>query len=167
MRLQVPHRVPPQFNLLLNHFVHFNAFPVAWKSIIQVQPEIQVLVYSQVHLFVHFYIDLYVHLQMQSQFYYQVHPKLYHQATSNTFIIVSFALFCASSGALKSSLLLSFFTWSDFVSICTLKSIFERIFKCLPDTLSFSISVTFDGTIYVFLIQFQADYLLHLPVDHD
>ena len=58
MRFQVPHRVPPQFHLLLNHFVHFNAFTVAWRSIIQVQPEIQVLVHSQVHLFVHFYIDL-------------------------------------------------------------------------------------------------------------
>ena len=46
---------------------------------------------------------------MQFQVYYQVHPKLYHQARTNAFIVVPLALSCALPGALKSSLLLSFF----------------------------------------------------------
>ena len=62
MRLQVQHRVPPQFHLLLNHFVHFYALTIALASPTQVQPEVHFLVHSQLHFFVHLYIDLEVHL---------------------------------------------------------------------------------------------------------
>ena len=58
MRLQVQHSVPPQFHLLLNHFIHSYALSIAWPSAIQMQPKVHLLVHSQVHLFVDLYIDL-------------------------------------------------------------------------------------------------------------
>ena len=72
--------------------------------------------------------------------------------TSNAFIVVPFVLSCASAGALKCSLLFSFSNWADFAFICTLKSIFESILKCIPYTLSFAISITFGGAICDFLV---------------
>ena len=56
------HRVIPQFNLLLNYIVHYYALTIAWTSATQVQPEVDLLVQSQVHFFVNFYIDLKVYL---------------------------------------------------------------------------------------------------------
>ena len=78
--------------------------------------------------------------------------------TSNAFIVVSFALSRASLGAPKTLLLLSLLNWPDFASICTFKSIFESILKCVVYTLSFAISVTFWGSICDFLVQFQVNY---------
>ena len=72
--------------------------------------------------------------------------------TSNTFIVVLFALSRASPGALKSLLLLSLFNKSVFASICTLKSLFESIPKCVPHTLLFAISITSGGAICGFLM---------------
>ena len=98
MRLQVWHRILPQFHLLLNHIVHSHALTIVWTKATQVQPEVHLLVQSQVHFFVHLYIDLEIHLQVQCTI----------KRTLNTFIVVSFALSCASPGALKISLLLWF-----------------------------------------------------------
>ena len=98
MRLQVRHRVLPQFHLLLNHIVHSHALTIVWTRATQVQPEVHLLVQSQVHLFVHLYIDLEVHL----------HVQLHHQANIKHIYYISFALSCASPGALKISLLLWF-----------------------------------------------------------
>ena len=44
----------------------------------QVQPEVHLLVQSQVQHFVHLYIDLEVHLHVQFPVYYQVHLKVNH-----------------------------------------------------------------------------------------
>ena len=62
MRLQVQHRMLPQFHLLLNHIVHSYALTIGRKRATQVQPEVHFLVGSKVHFFVHLYIDLEVHL---------------------------------------------------------------------------------------------------------
>ena len=62
MCLQVQHRVPPQFNISLNPFVHFYALMIAGTSVTQVLHEKHFLVHSQVHFLVHLYIDLKVHL---------------------------------------------------------------------------------------------------------
>ena len=64
--------------------------------------------------------------------------------TSNAFIVFLFAL--------------SIFDWPDFESICTRKSIFKSVLKCVPYTLSFVISITsFGGAICGFVVEFQAD----------
>ena len=151
MRLQVQHRVLRQFHLLLNHIAHFYALTIAWTSATQVQPAVHLLVQSRVDLSVHLYIDL----KMHHQVHYQVHPKLYYQAHINTHL----SLFRLHSfghnqvlGALKVSLLLSFFNWQDFASICTLKCILESVLKCVPYTLSVTISISFGGAIWDFLV---------------
>ena len=64
---------------------------------------------------------------------------------SNVFIVVSFPFSCASTSVLKSSHLLPFFNWLDLAFICSLKSIFKSIFKCVPYTVSFAISITSFG----------------------
>ena len=50
MHFQVKDRVLPQFHLLLNDIVQSYAFTIAWTSEIQVQPEVHLLVQSEVHL---------------------------------------------------------------------------------------------------------------------
>ena len=52
------YRVPPQFHLLLKHFVHSYALTIARAGAPHVQPEVHLLVLSKVHLSVHLYIDL-------------------------------------------------------------------------------------------------------------
>ena len=49
MHFQVQYRVPPQFHLLLNHIVHSYVLTIAWASETHVQPEVHLLVQSQVH----------------------------------------------------------------------------------------------------------------------
>ena len=149
MRLQVQHRVFHQFHLLLNHVAHFYALTIAWTSATQVQPAVHLLVQSRVDLSVHLYIDLKMHLQV----HYQVHPKLYYQAHIKHICRYSV---CTGHdqvlGALKVSLLLSFFNWQDFASICTLKCIFESVLKCVPYTISVTIPISFGGAIWDFLV---------------
>ena len=129
MRLQWQHRVPPQFLFLLNHFVHSYALTIACPSATQVQSKVQISVHSQGHPFVHLYIDLKGQLLMQFELYYSVHTKLYHQSHLKCIFVVSFALSYASAGALKSSLLFSFFNSPGFASICQ-SSPFLRAFSC-------------------------------------
>ena len=71
--------------------------------------------------------------------------------TSNAFIVFPFAL----------SLILSIFNWPDFAFISTLKSIFKSIFKCVPYTLSFAISIiSFRGAICDFVVKQIVDCTL-------
>ena len=83
------------------------------------------------------HMHLYIDIQVWFQLYYQFHSKLYHQAhIKRIYRVVPFAHRCASLGALKTSLLLSFFNPSNSASVYTLKPIFESIPKCVPYTLS-------------------------------
>ena len=147
MRFQVQHRVPAEFGILLNYFVQNYTLIITLTSATQMQPEVQLLVEPQLHLFMKLYVDLEVLLQLPFQVYYQVHPVCTIKCTSNAFIFL-FVLSCASPGALKSSLLLSFFNQPNFTSICTLMSLFKSILQCVLYTLLFAISVTsFGGAI--------------------
>ena len=123
MHLQVQLRVPHQFHLLLNYFVHSYALTIAWKSATYMQPEVHLLVQPQVQLFEHIYIDLEVHLWVQFQLYCQVHHKFYYQA------------------CLK-----------RIFRIYSLKSIIESMFKCFPYALSFATPVISGGVICDFLV---------------
>ena len=105
------------------------------------QPELHLLVQSHVHLFVHLYIDLEVHLQVQ----------LHHQANIKHIYHCFVCTLLCITRCTKNFAVTLIFNWPDFASMCTVKSIFESILKCMLYTLSFSISVIFEGAIYDFL----------------
>ena len=142
MHLQVQHRVPLQFHLLLNHFVHSYPLTITQSSVTQVQPKVHLLIYSQVNLFVHLYTDLEGHLQVQFKVYYQVHPKSHHRAHIIRICCCSVCTLLYITRCTKTFTNVFHFYWPNFASICTFKSIFESIFKCFPYTISFAISVT-------------------------
>ena len=89
--------------------------------------------------------------------YYQVHHKLNDQALIKH-IVVPFALSCASPGALKSLVLLSFLMGHILHLFAHLSPFFEDILKCVH-TLPSAISVTFGGAICVFLCVFPSELL--------
>ena len=62
MCLQVQRSVPPQFHILLNHFLHTCALKIKRTNATQVQHEVYLLLQPRVHLFGYLYIDLKVHL---------------------------------------------------------------------------------------------------------
>ena len=110
------------------------------------QPEVHFLVQSQVHLLYTFIQILKRTYRCNSRHIIWGTLNCTIKRTSNAFIkrINCCSVCTLSSGALKVSLLLSFF-FPDFGSICTLKFFSESILKCVPYILSFAISFTFGG----------------------
>ena len=148
MHLQVQHRVPHQFHLLLNHFAHSYAFTIASTSENQVQYEVHLLVQVQCPpLFRSWGAPL-----GAIQVYYQLDPCI-TKRTSSAFIIDLFTHSCVSTGVLKHSFFkLSLFNLPHFTPICILKSIFNSILRCVSYTLSFAISIPFLGGAVCYLI---------------
>ena len=74
----------------------------------------------------------------------QVQPEVYLLVQHQMHLFVHLYVYKYWSSPLDATpdFIFSIFNLPDFASICTLKSILKSILKCVPNTLSFAISVT-------------------------
>ena len=58
LRCSFKYSIELQFHIFLNHLIHSYVLTIAWTSATQVQPEVHLLILSQMNLSVHRHIDL-------------------------------------------------------------------------------------------------------------
>ena len=133
MHFQVQHRVPPQFHLLLSHFVHTYALTIAWTSAAQVQAVVHFAYFHCIPRFT--FLCIFIQILKRTfrcNFRCIISCTLSFtiKRTLNQLIVVPFAFSCALSGALKSSLLLSTSRGAIRDLMCSSKLIIDCSLKC-------------------------------------